>query len=619
MAPSPRASITLAVPAAQTLGRAAKEPDDITLDDPISASEEVGEIELIEEIGRGGMGVVHLARQSALGRQVAVKQPNPQAPRRLARRTLLQEAWVAGALEHPNLVPVYTLVADAAGAPMVVMRRIAGRTWTELIVDPPAVVRLFGARDPLTWHLGVLMQVCSAVAYAHSRGVLHRDLKPDNVMIGAHGEVYVLDWGLAARSRADVDLPIPLATEERRVVGTPRFMAPEQAIGDGRAIGERTDVYLLGGLLYALLTGEGPHPGDSVDETLAAIPHFVPRLPPSLPPRLTALVTQALAADPDQRPPDAESLRRAIAAFLEERGADELFAQAEAMRHSLAMLLAADAPDRNALSRAFGAARFGYQQALHAFPGHAGARNGLRQASLAMARHALATGDGHGAEALLAELVDPPAELSAAREALRAQEAETTRIRADRDPTVGQRTRIFVFSLVMVLWTVIPFTTWLQEVPFSWPATLVAHGSMFLFAIGLVIWARESLSRTALNRRVAAILILVQGALLLADLAWYLAGQGPQDALRASTLLFTLISAMAVELIGWAALPPTLCYAATLVISARRPDLHLLFTAISNAVAAITAFLRWFPDARGRLLVRTPAEKAARARGKRPT
>jgi hypothetical protein len=142
---------------------------------------------------------------------------------------------------------------------------------------------------------------------------------------------------------------------------------------------------------------------------------------------------------------------------------------------------------------------------------------------------------------------------------------------------------------------------------------------MFLFAIGRVIWARESLSRTALNRRVAAILILVQGALLLADLAWYLAGQGPQDALRASTLLFTLISAMAVESIGWAALPPTLCYAATLVISARRPDLHLLFTAISNAVAAITAFLRWFPDARGRLLVRTPAEKAARARGKRPT
>ena len=619
MSPSPRASITLAVPAAQTLGRVGPAPDDITLDEPVATAVEVGEIELIEELGRGGMGIVHLARQSALGRQVAVKQPNPQAPGRLARRTLLQEAWVAGSLEHPNLVPIYTLVADAAGAPMVVMRRIAGRTWTELIVDPDAVVRQFGARDPLTWHLGVLMQVCSAIAYAHSRGVLHRDLKPDNVMIGAHGEVYVLDWGLAVRSRPEVELPIPLATDERRVVGTPRFMAPEQAIGDGRALSERTDVYLLGGLLYALLTGEGPHAGDSVDETLAAIPHFAPRFPPGLPPRLTALVTQALAADPAARPADAEALRRALAAFLEERGADELFAQAEAMRHSLALLLAADLPDRNALSRAFGAARFGYQQALHAFPGHPGAQLGLRQALIAMARHALATGDGHGAEALLAEMADPPAELRAAREALRAQEAETERIRVDRDPTVGQRTRIFVFSLVMVIWTVIPLLTWVREVPFTWRTTLVAHGSMFLLAVGLVIWARESLSRTALNRRVAAILILVQGALLLADLAWFLAGQGPQDALRASTVLFTLISAMAVESIGWAALPPTLCYAATLVISAVRPDLHLLFTAISNAVAAITAFLRWLPDARGRLLVRTPAEKAARARKKRPT
>ncbi|MCA9606368.1 MAG: protein kinase, partial [Myxococcales bacterium] len=140
-------------------------------------------LEVGDELGRGGMGVVHVAKQTALRRDVAVKQLQED---RAGLANLLKEAWVGGHLEHPNIVPVHTLAAG----PAVVMKRIEGTSWRDFVRAPETVP---DADDPLGWHLGVLSSVCDAIAFAHARGVLHLDLKPDNVMVGAFGEVYVVD------------------------------------------------------------------------------------------------------------------------------------------------------------------------------------------------------------------------------------------------------------------------------------------------------------------------------------------------------------------------------------------------------------------------------------------
>jgi serine/threonine-protein kinase len=580
------------------------------------------ELELIGSLGAGGMGVVRLARQVLLGREVAVKSANPSAPTVPAHRSLLQEAWAAAALEHPNVVPVYVVTVDEDGQPHVVMRRIEGRTWSELIARPAAVQAAFGARDTLAWHLGVLMQVCNAVHFAHSRGILHRDLKPDNVMVGAFGEVYVLDWGLAVRLGENGPARLPWARDEDRIVGTPRYMAPEMAAADGSRLTERTDVYLLGGLLLTVLTGQGPHPGEDVAATLAGIPSFEPKVPADTPARLARVLRRALATDPAARFPSAEALRLELQAFLEERNADGIAAEAASQLAALDAALAGEAPDRHEIYRHFGACRFGFQQALRAWPEHAAAATGLRDALLAVTRYELAQGDPSAAAMHLAEVDDPPAELVdrvlAARAAAARAEAELAVMRADADPTLGQRTRIFVFSLVMVIWTAIPLLAWAFRKEVTWAGLLGAHGGMFVLVVALVVWARDSLGRTSLNRRIAQMLIVVEAALVAGDLTGPMLGLSAIQVAIFDQLVFATVAGLLAEHLTHFAVLPAFAYFGALLVSAWRPELLLPATGACNGLVAITAFVKWAPAARGRLLRRTPEEREEQQR-RRPS
>jgi len=191
-----------------------------------------GKIDVHHTIGEGGMGVVHLATQATLGRHVAVKTLRKGAGDEEAALRILREAWVTGALEHPNVVPVHDVGVDASGAPVIVMKRIEGRVWSHLMRDGAEITRRFGATDPLEWNLRTLVSVCNAVHFAHSRGILHRDLKPDNVMIGEFGEVYVLDWGIAVSLKDDPSGRLPCASQATDIAGTPHYMAPEMLLGD---------------------------------------------------------------------------------------------------------------------------------------------------------------------------------------------------------------------------------------------------------------------------------------------------------------------------------------------------------------------------------------------------
>lgn len=275
--------------------------------------------ELVEEVGRGGMNVVFRARQAGLEREVAVKRLlSRRRASRSARWAFLSEAAVTAQLDHPNVIPVYGLSLDPSGDAALAMKLMRGKTWRHRLREQFAG---HGPEDPppdLEANLRVLIAVANAVAFAHSRGVLHRDLKPDNVMIGDFGEVLVLDWGLAVRFRAsDPTVRAPSAESVEKMAGTPVYMAPEMVEGKGADLGPPTDVYLLGGLLHEILTGRPPHAGRKlVDVLLAAFESRPPLFPASVPTELQDICRKALAQAPGERFPTAVEFRDAIEDYL---------------------------------------------------------------------------------------------------------------------------------------------------------------------------------------------------------------------------------------------------------------------------------------------------------------
>jgi eukaryotic-like serine/threonine-protein kinase len=255
---------------------------------------------VVREVGRGGMGTVYLAFDAVLEREVALKVPNA-APSAALERRLQTEARVLARLEHPGIVPIHDSGRLSDGRLFYVMKLVKGRTLGEQIAGMPEVA------DRLT----IFERLCDPVAFAHAQGVVHRDLKPDNIMLGAFGEVMVMDWGVAkALDTADGDAaasaPASVATASGLVLGTRGFMSPEQARGGGGAIDGRSDIYSLGAILFMLLTNEQPPEQDAAPAILCR--QDVPR-------PLRAVCARALSADPAARYESVKALADDIARF----------------------------------------------------------------------------------------------------------------------------------------------------------------------------------------------------------------------------------------------------------------------------------------------------------------
>ncbi len=304
-----------------------------------------GRYTLVGEIARGGMGAVVRAVDRDIRREVALKFMLDDRDARLAAR-FLEEARITGQLEHPNIVPVHELGHDAQKRPYFSMKLVRGRSLAQVLDrlrQEPA-----SAREWSTVRLvNVLVGVCNALAYAHSRGVIHRDLKPANVMVGDFGEVYVMDWGLAKSLKGEDDgdaLPSREGgaagrvvtgrkapgdqTQDGAVLGTPAYMPPEQAMGRVNDLDERSDVYALGAILYAVLTLRPPvePDGDYLAVLVRAAQGEVvppeertPERAGQIPPELSAVALKALAKEPGDRYPTAEAFRRDLELFLEGR------------------------------------------------------------------------------------------------------------------------------------------------------------------------------------------------------------------------------------------------------------------------------------------------------------
>lgn len=329
-------------------GRPLSHPRDI--DDPDAEISVLPASERYEQrasLGEGGMGEVRLCRDRVIGREVALKVVLPtHANRSEIRARFVREARVQGQLEHPAIVPVYDFGVDADGQPYFTMKRVRGVTLENVLDglrrDDDVTKRLYTAHRLLA----AFVQVCLAIDFAHERGVLHRDLKPGNVMLGGHGEIYVLDWGLAkvrsaSRSlesasstpaadvtgatsahstEADVVAVKSAPTEVGAVLGTPGYMAPEQIRGE--PLDARTDIYLLGGILFEILTLEPLHGGGSFAGMMKRALDGADARPSTraptreVAPELEAICVRACALDPARRPQSARELANAVEAYL---------------------------------------------------------------------------------------------------------------------------------------------------------------------------------------------------------------------------------------------------------------------------------------------------------------
>jgi serine/threonine protein kinase len=252
---------------------------------------------LIDKLGQGGMGGVFRVEDTTLERQVALKVITVGDLEADLPARLLQEARVIAKLEHPGIVPVHDAGALADGRPFYTMKLVQGKRLDEHVATVPG----------LSDRLRIFLRICDAVAFAHAHSVLHRDLKPGNVMVGPFGEVLVMDWGLSKlvgtspgpatseSGEAPAAEIVAPGTAHGRVLGTPGYMAPEQTRGQ-TSVDERSDIYSLGAVLQFLLADASPQP--------------VPRA-------LAAIRRQAMAADPADRYPSVQELADDVAHFLD--------------------------------------------------------------------------------------------------------------------------------------------------------------------------------------------------------------------------------------------------------------------------------------------------------------
>lgn len=311
---------TVQNPSSRTLRRSSQVPDDLgqrTMN---------GKFSLLREIGEGGLGTVWLARDESLKRNVALKEMKPEAaefPRAWER--FQREAEITGQLEHPNVVSMYQFgTDDTTGQPFYAMRFVGKRTLVDAIEEYHER-KAAGEDVTMDQHrlLTAFNGVCQAIAYAHSRNVIHRDLKPENVGLDNFGQVIVLDWGLA-KITDEHEHTVAMSTEDMtsesafnrtmagEIIGTPLYMAPEQAAGRQDDVDHRTDIYGLGAIMFAMLTGNAPHQQSLSGNERISVPALLklvsdgpsprPRdYVPSLPSGLEAICVKAMQLKPHSR------------------------------------------------------------------------------------------------------------------------------------------------------------------------------------------------------------------------------------------------------------------------------------------------------------------------------
>jgi serine/threonine protein kinase/WD40 repeat protein len=362
--------------------------------------------EIIEELGKGGMGIVYKARQHRLQRDVAIKKIRPEQANLESKKSFLSEAYVTAALDHPNIVPIYDMWQEQ-GEISLSMKVIGGECWRDKLGR--RAEQEYGQVEDIQ----TLISVCNAIAYAHSKNIIHCDLKPENVMLGDFGEVLVLDWGVALdienkdqrriglRSRADVTGPF----------GTPSFMSPELAEGRAEDIGKHTDIYLLGSTLYKILTGQSLHSGKSVLHVLfSASESKRPIFQESVPGELADICCKAVHREADKRHKSVSAFKEELITYLSHRESSVIGSKAlqkhRSCQETMASSISLSEQQRTQLYRDFAEAAAGYKQALELWRGNKLAEHKSQEILHDYAHAALKNDDLGLAETQISQLPD---------------------------------------------------------------------------------------------------------------------------------------------------------------------------------------------------------------------
>lgn len=289
-----------------------REDDGKNLTQPLPEGWQVVDLGLL---GSGGMARVYRVRDEVLGREVALKVLRPELTKKdTAIAGFLNEARITAQLDHPNIPAVYALGNDRKRSSAFTMKLLEGQTLLQLLEQNER-----DGVDGLSAAIEVLLRICDAVAFAHSKGVLHLDLKPSNVIVAPFGQIYLVDWGIARRKDELPKGPIDVDGSQ----GTPSYMPPEQAKGELWNLDERTDVFGLGGVLYRILCGRSPHASSSPEKAMekAVVGTVTPpdviaaRVKQTLPRRLVSICMKALAPEKAQRYPTVQTFQHDLERF----------------------------------------------------------------------------------------------------------------------------------------------------------------------------------------------------------------------------------------------------------------------------------------------------------------
>jgi len=548
------------------------------------------DLEIVGVIGQGGMGRVLAARQRSLRREVALKTLRPDAASSGATVALLREGVVTGALEHPNIVPIHAVGCDDRGRPLLVMKRIEGVAWSELLRDPAHVAwKTLDAEDDrrLEAHLEILANVCNALHFAHQRGIVHRDLKPDNVMVGSFGEIYLVDWGIAVRT----------GVASEAVVGTPSYLAPEMVLGE--PVDARTDVYLLGATLHEVLTGSPRHDGRTFEaiflQAAGSVPHAYEA---SIPEELAALCNRATHVDPMQRPESALAFRKALAEHLRHRGSISLTTAAEATLTS-ARTMRKDG-DSSARQRLLTEAHFGFRQALHEWPENSAARRGLTTCLEEMIDLELSQGDIAGARALLDEMPQAhpklAAEIAAHEEKLAHEQRHDQRLRAmeqELDPNVGRRTRLLSTGIAAVIYLALSLYAILVVKTFRPVDLLYFSFAVLGVLIAIIAIANKRVLRNAYNRRMVAIAVIAVCAMIADRIVGVVRDVPVEVTVAHDMITFTIVCIVGAlsfgRWLGWIGL----LYAISAVVTLTVPGSGAIMFTLAACLTAIFVGIAW--------------------------
>jgi eukaryotic-like serine/threonine-protein kinase len=553
-------------------------------------------------LGRGGMAEVLRAEQPAFCRDIALKRLTLEGT--VARAAFLSEARIMGLLDHAAVVPVHAWIPNGEGPPLLAMKLVEGRSWREILAERrcPTEPPVLGQPDVdlrIEEHVRTLLAVCRCVEAAHDRSILHRDLKPDNVMIGRYGQVYVMDWGIGVTTdrRLAAETGILHLEDAPGPAGTPAYMAPELAEGT-LAQDARTDIYLLGAILHEIATGRPLHQGPDLDTLRKRCVAGEREPAPSwVPPELVAVIARATATAPCDRFNDVRELIVALEDFLAHREARALLLLADEglakLRHQIARAASTPSPDAaRGLHATFTEVVFAASRAKTVWASSPEPARLQRAASSALLDHAIQTRQLALAERIAPDCEDPVAASDAVRSLrveLAALESELHALRdANRrlDFTQIGRPLGLVFAITGLLGLAAAFVSAhllatrpphaMELISLSWVAVTLVPG-----ALARVLLRRHALPNSLASPRVFGLWAAVAlGCTLHGGVSWYVSYDAFRDIHNQAAMLGIGFVAMGLQTRRWLLWPGAACFLSAVAMGLTRGHSITLFGAM---------------------------------------